>query len=516
MPAAALAFVVLLLATFSAQAIDLERLVMPGPLIEGHADLQEDCENCHQAFDRGQQRALCLDCHEDVAADVSTGEGFHGLSPAVRGTECRHCHTDHKGRAADILSLNPDAFDHRLTDFELIGRHTAVACGDCHPPEALFRDAPLECGGCHDQDDPHGGRLGDRCSTCHAANSWREAGFNHDETGFPLEGRHQRIDCNLCHAGERYEDTPSACRSCHSLEDAHRGNFGGKCQTCHTPARWDRSHFDHNRSTKFALHNRHAQIDCRTCHTGHLYKQNLKMACVSCHRSDDVHRRRNGNDCRSCHSDIGWAEVQFDHDGTDFPLKGAHEDLRCELCHQSDPKEEELAIDCYACHAGDDVHKGEQGETCGQCHNERGWSERIFFDHDITRFPLLGVHAVVACEDCHSSTVYRETDTRCIACHAQDDFHKRTLGTSCSTCHNPNGWPLWDFDHNSRTAFALHGAHEDLNCRDCHTQPVNGEIRQSEQCASCHRFDDIHDGRFGTDCDRCHTEQGWERVQITR
>ncbi len=501
----------------AAAAIDIGRLVMPGPVIQGHVELETDCGNCHQAFDRRQQRALCLDFHEEVAADLKAGEGFHGRAPAVGGAECRVCHTEHKGRSADILGLSPEAFDHQLTDFALRGNHTRVACRACHAEEEAYRKASSSCGICHEQDDAHRGRLGTQCENCHTERGWRQARFDHDETDFPLEGHHAEVECNLCHAGERYEETPTACGSCHALDDAHRGNFGAKCQTCHTPQRWDRSLFDHGRSTKFPLHHRHAAIDCRSCHTGPLYREELDTRCATCHRADDVHRGRNGSDCASCHSDAGWDRVSFDHaTETKFPLRGAHAEVRCELCHRSDPREERLESRCFACHAADDVHRGEQGEDCERCHNESGWGEQVFFDHDLTRFPLLGVHAAVACEECHATNTYRDTETRCISCHAGDDHHKGTLGPECATCHNPNGWTLWKFDHNRQTEFPLRGAHEPLNCKSCHAEPVEHAIHKSTQCASCHGFDDIHAGRFGRDCSRCHNERDWKQVRIAR
>ena len=81
----------------------IETLVMPGKVISGHADLESECSNCHKKFERGKQRELCLDCHDDVAADLKSERGFHGLPGNARTQECASCHTDHEGRDADIL-----------------------------------------------------------------------------------------------------------------------------------------------------------------------------------------------------------------------------------------------------------------------------------------------------------------------------------------------------------------------------------------------------------------------------
>ena len=71
----------LLLAAGPAGGIDLETLVMPGPVIQGHADVEEECTKCHQPFDRAGEKALCLECHEDVGADVQAASATPGASP---------------------------------------------------------------------------------------------------------------------------------------------------------------------------------------------------------------------------------------------------------------------------------------------------------------------------------------------------------------------------------------------------------------------------------------------------
>ena len=52
---------------------------------------------------------------------------------------------------------------------------------------------------------------------------------------------------------------------------------------------------------------------------------------------------------------------------------------------------------------GDDVHKGQVGKKCERCHNQSGWTKEVFFDHDLARFPLIGIHAITPCEECHLS-----------------------------------------------------------------------------------------------------------------
>lgn len=60
------------------------------------------------------------------------------------------------------------------------------------------------------------------------------------------------------------------------------------------------------------------------------------------------------------------------------------------------------------------------------------------FDHAKTRFPLVGKHKRVACEQCHKTTL-KDTPKDCIACHKKDDVH-RGRRPNCAKCHTPVNW----------------------------------------------------------------------------
>ncbi|MDH5526508.1 MAG: cytochrome C [Nitrospirota bacterium] len=501
----------------SALAGPLERLVMPGELISGHAKYEDTCTNCHKRFSKGVQNNLCLDCHKDVASDVGKKRGFHGRSPQVANQECQVCHTDHVGRSADVVGLNRETFDHNQTDYRLKGRHQRVRCDGCHKPDKKFRDAPATCLACHKEDDAHDGRLGEKCEDCHSTAGWKKTAFDHDKTDFPLRDSHMDVACAMCHPGEKYKGVPDTCVACHKINDVHRGANGDKCEDCHTPDKWDRVRFDHDKDTDFPLKGSHKEVTCKACHTGDLYKDELKTDCHSCHKNDDEHKGRYGEKCDSCHTPRAWDRVIFDHDkDTDFRLKGAHEKARCRSCHKGVLYKEELKTDCYACHKGDDVHDGRQGENCAQCHRETGWRDQVRFDHDLTPFPLIGQHAVTPCEECHLDRRYVKTEGECYACHKKQDEHKRRLGSLCGTCHNPNGWPLWSFDHNRQTEFKLDGKHEGLDCLACHKTPSKKGVKQPNTCGACHLQDDVHSEQFGRDCGRCHTTESFSDITIER
>lgn len=497
----------------SVGAASLEKLLMPGEVIEGHAEYEEDCSHCHDVLGDTSQRSLCLDCHEAVATDFKQNRGYHGRLPSADTLDCKTCHTEHQGRDADIVQFNPSSFDHRQTDFPLEHRHSTVACSHCHQPDSTFRDAGSQCIDCHKEDDAHQGNLGTQCEDCHSEQGWQKTRFNHDETDFPLEGKHQEVNCSSCHPDDQFEDISTRCVSCHLVNDTHAGNRGDKCEDCHSTEGWDRSGFNHNRDTDFQLKGAHTEIRCESCHTDPVYDKAPPQNCFDCHRNDDRHNGRNGEACEDCHNSQRWSRVRFDHNtATDFPLRGKHAEVDCESCHKGELTEKQ-DTSCVSCHQGDDVHAGQLGKRCEQCHNDQSFSASVRFDHDLSRFPLIGQHAVTSCEACHPRQTFKDTPQQCIDCHKDDDTHNATLGTQCASCHTPNDWLLWRFDHNRQTDFTLDGKHRGLNCQACHTTPTDQKVEQSSSCISCHQSDDIHSGGFGRSCERCHTTDSFSDIQ---
>ena len=495
-----------------AGAAPWEKLVMPGDLATAHAELESDCTQCHQPFEATGERELCLVCHEDVASDLAASVGLHGLDPAIGEGACRACHPDHRGRDFDITGLDPDVFDHGFTDMPLEGAHAATDCGACHAAGERSREAATDCFSCHREDDSHEGRLGEDCGECHDAVAWKRAEFDHAQTRFALDGAHRDVGCAMCHVGAVYEETPSECVSCHRLDDSHEGGFGEDCGSCHTSEAWKRSAFDHDK-TGFALEGHHETATCESCHVEPPGELELPESCVGCHRTDDAHRGSYGEECGDCHSAVEWKTSSFDHerDGG-LALAGAHASATCRSCHVDSLETPLEAERCADCHRDDDPHEGGLDGDCGECHTEQLWSKDIRFDHDLAAFPLLGLHALVNCEECHLSPAFAKTDSRCVDCHRQGDPHESRLGPECASCHNPNGWPIWKFDHDLQTSFELHGTHIGAACESCHRTATAGPVRAASDCYSCHVSEDAHRGRFGRSCGSCHGEQDWEQA----
>jgi hypothetical protein len=349
-----------------------------------------------------------------------------------------------------------------------------------------------------------------------------------------LRGKHSQAKCDSCHSpdkGPLYQQKLSdKCIACHKKDDqekGHKGVLGEKCASCHNERGWKNSNFNHD-DTLFPLKDKHKEAKCDTCHQGGISGANLKgklkleRECIACHRKDDQdkgHRGRYGNKCESCHSEKNWKASKFDHDrDTKYKLKDKHRQPKCDACHLPEKgalyQQTKLDNQCVSCHQKDDKHKNQLGNKCESCHNEKRWQDAPY-DHNKSRFALTGSHAKTECKKCHVTPAFHDAPSTCNACHQKDDKHKRRYGIRCETCHYTGTWKSWDFDH-ATTRFALEGGHAKVACDDCHKEPAIGKgnkIELSRACVSCHLKDDVHDGGFSGQCERCHVVGSWKKVR---
>ena len=497
----------------NANSATLEGLLMPGPLSSAHAKLEDNCSNCHDRRDRPRQRELCMACHKDIATDLRDKRGFHGRRSEIATAQCSACHTEHAGRNARIVAAPGTGFDHSRTNFSLEGAHQQVACASCHTAGKPLRSTPTACSDCHRKQEPHEGKLGTDCASCHNTVSWRNVRFDHNKTKFPLQARHAELTCAACHAGNRWKQTPLACASCHAVDDVHRGERGNNCANCHTQKSWSEAKFDHGKETGFDLTGAHSNADCQSCHRSGRYQDKLPKDCAGCHSAIDAHAGRMGRTCSDCHNVESWKISGFDHTRkARFALTGAHGKLGCHSCHIVPVSEAKPPQQCEGCHRANDVHGGTLGHDCAACHGNTSWRGGIRFDHDLTSFPLLGQHATVPCANCHVSMRFGGAPRQCVACHRADDIHKGSLGTDCAQCHHPNAWNQWQFDHAKQSGFALTGSHARVQCGSCHRRPPS-EVKLPTNCIACHSDDDIHLGQFGRRCESCHSTISFRRAR---
>jgi hypothetical protein len=346
--------------------------------------------------------------------------------------------------------------------------------------------------------------------------NWHVINFNHDrDTKYPLKVNHRKVKCDDCHLA-KLPDVPKTCLGCHKKNDVHEGRYGTKCESCHSASLWKTVVFDHDRDTKYVLKDKHRSVKCDSCHKSQLSA--ISQTCLSCHRADDPHKGHYGEKCEPCHNESSWKTIKFDHAReTRFALKGKHAITHCDECHEAPLySKPPLETDCYSCHAIDDKHEGQEGKRCEACHNETKWTD-VTFGHHKAHFPLLGKHQIVECAKCHRTLRYKDAPRECFACHAKEDTHNRLMGSQCARCHNERDWQIWDFDHD-KTRFKLDGGHQKVACSDCHDTPVESNLKLSTACEACHRIDDVHDGAYGKQCDRCHLTGKWRvlRPEIIR
>lgn len=443
---------------------------LTGWRLEGrHARLE--CRQCHQPAKLQETARL-------KAGKVNLDKTFLGL-----GTTCAACHADpHAGQFATTgcaschgqESFKPTSgFDHQKTAFVLAGEHSAVPCAGCHRPVSSgavrYRGLSSDCASCHQ--DPHQGRFGHACASCHTVAAWSEinrSGFDHRRTGYPLEGRHARVACEDCHRPGRPMKIAGAerCASCHA--DPHGGQFqaraaAGECGECHTVAGFVPSRFTlaQHQATRYPLEGAHARARCAGCH-GEATPATIEQAgavlafagprpatlerfrfaattCPDCHADPhrgDARAYLGADGCRSCHGLERWREVRFDHRRTHFALEGAHAKKGCIDCHRPSEagkagREIRLAgapRECLGCHVDPHFAQFDRGGTprpCTECHGLEAWAPS-HFDHDRdAAFKLEGAHRAVACVGCHA----RES------LGGKSFVRYRPLGSSCTDCH---------------------------------------------------------------------------------
>ncbi|MEQ8767067.1 MAG: hypothetical protein RL885_24360 [Planctomycetota bacterium] len=482
----------------------------PGELSAVHGevigmDSIASCETCHRS---GGVEEGCLDCHAEIQEQLQSGRGLHDFLEGSGELRCGTCHAEHFGHGFELISdaswgdTDPKTFSHPHVEFGLTGSHDRLECAQCHQeqrkepfslpafPEQVrartFLGLDQSCATCHT--DPHAdGRA--PCADCHGQETFDPPlHFDHEEH-FPLGGAHAEVSCQGCHELPP-SDAPFAalpfpftkpkgkdCQSCH--ESPHQVDFGEDCESCH------------------ALSEPHWTI-------------------ASSRMTTDRHVR------------------------TGFPLVEPHDEVACGSCHPPEASFEErhpnplspftrrTPENCETCHG--DVHGGQfagRFEACLDCHESHSFVPSTFgADRHAERFELLGKHQEVDCQECHQvpgpelPRMFAGTAHECRTCHPgphAGQFASQIAKDDCTACHNGHAetFAISPFDHSLRTGFTLKGAHDSLECAQCHppvffendgqnvlAQRFEGTERD---CTFCH--EDVHQGQFadrGEDCSSCH------------
>ena len=313
------------------------------------------------------------------------GQPRHGKGFKI---DCEMCHTE---EGWEVI-LEKVKFDHSTTGFTLYGQHQFVGCKKCHK-SLEFSKTRAECRDCHTE--MHNNTVGWDCARCHNSKSWIIPNITqlHQQTKFPLLGRHATADCYSCHKSAsllQFEPLGTDCYDCHkgnyelttSPPHANVG-YSTNCIECHTITApgWLGSSIHHS---FFPLTGGHA-ISCVNCHSSGTFGK-ISKECNSCH-SANYNATTNPSHaaaqfprtCESCHNINAWTPATFNHDGPYFPIfSGKHrgEWTQCSQCHQNSGNY--ASFTCLTCHehnqaSMDNEHRGKTGysytsTSCYSCH----------------------------------------------------------------------------------------------------------------------------------------------------
>jgi len=347
----------------------------------------------------------------------------------------------------------------------------------------------------------------------------------------PLAHAHLAQDAGIKHCAQCHSlfAPPSSemCLECHNeietrlaTHSGFHGTLSGPCRQCHGEHRGrdaslidlDLGAFNHNQAN-FLLQGKHQRAPCEACHgretpngaDGRMRYVGLNYQhCTSCHL--DPHDDERAHDCLHCHTlnDWGRKALRFDHAReSHFVLEGEHARLPCEKCHRREIVGTESRVylfdvgrSCGDCHA--DPHQGQFEQGCDQCHTEKGWKnhdQRPSFHGPDSSFPLVGQHANLQCEQCHTipPAGSRLADAQfvgigriCESCH--EDPHARQMSSACHTCHVERGWhgENLQFSHDRDASFCLDGLHSTLACQSCHGRAEKQYRPLPSLCSGCH------------------------------
>ena len=216
----------------------LQQFVSPGPLSARHAYLSDRCASCHEPT-VGVTVTKCTPCHANA-------ERLLGRQPTTFHTsiqECAACHIEHQG-----TSIRPLAMDH--VELAKIGARTLARSSKndadsaatlksleswlrIRSPDQLNANTAretLNCGGCHDRQDPHFKRFGGDCAQCHSLDAWSVAHYQHPSS--------RSKECVQCHQPPPSHLMGHFAIISRKIAGKERANVD-QCFECHNTTSWN-------------------------------------------------------------------------------------------------------------------------------------------------------------------------------------------------------------------------------------------------------------------------------------
>lgn len=162
---------------------------------------------------------------------------------------------------------------------------------------------------------------------------WAAEPFNHDTTGFLLNGAHTQVRCEACHVHGIFKGTPTRCQGCHggaatialTKKGPNHVTTIAPCDDCHTEFNWANARMDHSVVTG----------TCVSCHNG-----------VKATGKTPTHVP-SADTCDDCHITIAWLPARFDHSTVTGPCMNCHNGV---IATGKPPGHVPTTDDCSSCH----------------------------------------------------------------------------------------------------------------------------------------------------------------------
>lgn len=205
---------------FQGSSYSFERHNKTGFKLEG-AHAATPCLACHKKTEEWKFKDVdkhCVSCHQNIHQN-------HIRDKFIPEGKCETCHT--------VFTWNQVTFDHKITEFDLKGKHAEKTCHDCHFKKTedgqvvqQFMELKTNCESCHlDIHQKQFSKNGaTECTVCHGGfENWKADRFDHSTTRFKLDGGHKDVSCKKCHMENKsgtipftqYKNTKMLCSSCH-------------------------------------------------------------------------------------------------------------------------------------------------------------------------------------------------------------------------------------------------------------------------------------------------------------
>jgi hypothetical protein len=229
------------------------------------------CMKCHEAW---SGETNCEMCHTKKAlpgpTDFAQMAGGHGdpstaprPMPDMAQPDTKVWHSTYGGGTTVTLHHKNHTEKYGI---DCAACHHAEGCGSCHHKQGVTAQVSrgeqalhATCNACHSEMS---------CDQCHLQ---KEApAFTHERTGFPLTGKHAKLQCRACHGDPYHFTKPSP-----------------SCEGCH--ASWTMGKFNHQ-ATGVALDENHKEIGCEICHVKRAFAE--PPTCTECHGTDVAYPRQ--------------------------------------------------------------------------------------------------------------------------------------------------------------------------------------------------------------------------------